>query len=449
MPLDHRRIARLRAREGARFEEARPRSRALLERARASLPGGVPMSWMNMLYEHPPIFIERGEGAYFTDVDGHRYLDMNQVDLSMNCGYAPAPIVDAVTAQMAKGSNFLLPTEDAIAVAEALAARFGLPKWQFTLSASSANAEAIRIARFVTGRRDILMFEGKYHGHFDDVLVTLKEGAVAPEGRGLLESAGKHLVPYNDLDAAKAALRDHDIACVLVEPALTNVGVVRPEPGFLEGLSRASAAKGCLLIVDEAHTQTCAYGGLTRAWGIDCDIVTLGKCLAGGLPIGAYGMSAALGDALEANLTSLPALNWQDRIATGGTFFAYALSLAAARAALDQILTEAGYTHTMGLGARLAVGIEAAIERSGLPWSAQRLYCRSGVSFAPRLPANAHEAAECAAPELSAALRLYMANRGVFEAIASAGPSASFPMVEADIELYLEVFGAFLTELTA
>ncbi|MEE9301399.1 MAG: hypothetical protein V3V17_09790 [Alphaproteobacteria bacterium] len=177
--------------------------------------------------------------------------------------------------------------------------------------------------------------------------------------------------------------------------------------------------------------------------------MTLGKCLAGGLPIGAYGMSAALGDALEANLTSLPALNWQDRIATGGTFFAYALSLAAARAALDQILTEAGYTHTMGLGARLADGIEAAIERSGLPWSAQRLYCRSGVSFAPRLPANAHEAAECAAPELSAALRLYMANRGVFEAIASAGPSASFPMVEADIELYLEVFGAFLTELTA
>ena len=415
------------------------------------MPGGVPMSWMASLYAHPPIFAATGDGAWVTDVDGHRYLDMNQADMSMACGYAPPAVVEAVKARMAAGSQFLLPTEDAIEVAEELARRWDLPCWQFTLSASTANAEVIRLARHATGRERILMFDGKYHGHIDDSLVMLVEGEVRPELAGLPSSAAARavLVPFNDLKAAEAVLAGRDIACVMVEPALTNTGVVLPAPGFLEGLREATRKSGTVLAFDETHTMVCAPGGLKSAWRLDCDAVAFGKSLGGGVAIGAYGLSRDLARHLEEPpLVPGAPMESVGGVATGGTLYANALSLAAARAALRYVLTPDGYARTAALGARLADGLDAAFRDAGLPWRAQRLFCRSGFTFAPELPVSAAEARRLARPDLYALLRLWMANRGVWESIAQAGPTVSFAMTGADMDFYLGRFRDFLSELT-
>lgn len=448
--LDPRRIELLTAREEEAFRTMRPRSLALWERAKRSLPAGVPMSWMISLHQHPPIFVDAGSGAWFSDVDGHRYLDMNQADMSMAGGYAPPAVVDRVEKRMARGSQFLLPTEDAIAVAEELARRWGLPYWQFTLSASGANTEVIRLARHATGRERILMFDGKYHGHIDDSLVMVVDGEVRPELAGLPRAAAGRavIVPYNDLPAAESALAARDIACVIVEPALTNTGVVLPKPGFLEGLREATRATGTILALDETHTMVCAPGGLKSAWSLDCDAVAFGKSLGGGVPIGVYGM----GEALARHLKEPPALPEAPMesvggVATGGTLYGNALSLAAARATLEHVLTPESYGRTAALGAKLADGLEAAFQAAGLDWRAHRLYCRTGFTFAPWLPATAAEARRLARPDLYRLLRLWMANRGVWESIASAGPTVSVPMTEADVDLYVARWREFLAEL--
>lgn len=448
--VDAHRIELLTAREAATFRAMRPRSLALLERAGRHLPSGVPMGWMAALHRHPPIFAATGNGAWFTDADGHRYLDMNQADMSMAGGYAPPAVVEAVARRMAAGSQFLLPTEDAIAVAEELAGRWALPFWQFTLSASGANAEVIRLARHATGRARILMFDGKYHGHIDDSLVMLVDGQVRPELAGLPDTAAGQavLVPFNDLAAAEAALAARDIACVLVEPALTNTGVVLPEPGFLQGLRDATRKTGTILAFDETHTMVCAPGGLKAAWKLECDAVAFGKSLGGGIAIGAYGLN----DQLARHLEEPPALPGAPMesvggVATGGTLYGNALSLAAASATLEHVLTPENYTRAAALGARLADGLDAAFREAGLAWRAQRLFCRSGFTFTDRLPKTAAEARRAARPDLYALIRVWMANRGVWESIASAGPTASFAMGEEDIDFYLARFREFLAEL--
>jgi len=444
--IDRQRLAALRAREDTRFAERTPRSRALRERAGAVLPNAVPMGWMAGLYRHPPPFVTRGAGAHFEDVDGNRYLDMNQADLSMNCGFGPAPVVEAVAARMREGSQFLLPTEDAIVVAEQLAERFGLPYWQFTLSASGASTEAIRLARLATGRERILLLDGNYHGHIEDTLVEAEDGRSRPQLLGLPKAAAERavVIAFNDLDALRQALAREDIACVITEPALTNVGVVLPDDGFLAAVRETAAAHGSLLILDETHTHMAAYGGLTRAWGLRSDMVTMGKSLGGGVAIGAYGMTAELARCMERHLdvdVGAPGL------AAGGTLYANALSLAAARAALEEILTPEGYERTTALGTRLADGIDRLIARHGLPWRAHRLGNRSGFCLTPDWPRNAEEAAVSIDADFIDARRVYLANRGIWEAIATAGPAASFAHEAADIDRYLAVVGDFLHEL--
>ena len=392
MTLSAERVRKLLAREQERFVAERPRSRFLLERGCRSMPGGVPMSWMVSLYEHMPMFIAGGSGAYFTDVDGHRYLDMNQADLSMNCGYGPEPVVRAVSERMKQGSQFLLPTEDAVAVAEELARRYGHSHWQFTLSASTANIEAIRLARVATGRDTVLLFDGQYHGEINESLVELEDGEVRPGTAGLLRGAAEctRIVQFNDLDAVESVLGGGEVACVVTEPALTNIGVILPDDGFLSAVRGIARQHGTLFVLDETHTQVCAYGGLTRAWGIESDMIVLGKCLAGGVSIGAYGMAEEMGRHLRGGWQPAATGNGPGAgAATGGTLFGNALSLAAARATLEQLLTEETYARGAALGGRLADGIEAAFRKVNLAWSVQRLYCRSGYTFAPQLPRNA------------------------------------------------------------
>jgi glutamate-1-semialdehyde 2,1-aminomutase len=344
---------------------------------------------------------------------------------------------------MRDGSSFLLPTEDAIVVSRDLGGRFGLPCWQFTLSASSANAEAIRVARVATGREKVLLFGGKYHGHIDDTLVKAFGSGTGPELLGLPRAAAERarVVPFNDLEALRAALRAGDTACVITEPALTNIGVVLPDEGFLAAAKAEANAAGALFVLDETHTQMAAYGGLINLWQLDCDMVTLGKSLGGGVPIGAYGMTRELADVMERHLDVDIA---GPGLAVGGTMYANALSLAAARAALEQVLTREGYDKVRTLGTRLADGIDAEIAKHGLPWKAHRLGGRSGFCLRPDWPRNAEEGAASIDADFIDARRVFLANRGIWEAIASAGPAASFAHGEADIDRYLAVLAEFL-----
>ncbi len=450
--MDRRKIAELKQREDARFVEQRPRSMALLEKARSTMPGGVPMAWMVALYGHEPFFIAEAKGAYITDVDGHRYLDMNLADTSMACGYGLDVVADAIDAQFRRGSQFLLPTEDTITVSEALATRFGHPHWQFTLAATSANTEAIRIARAFTGRDRILLFDGKYHGMIDETCMVPGEKGPEPEVRGLPKHAGMatDIVPYNDLAAVETVLERNQTACVMAEAAVTNVsGVLMPQPGFLSGLRDLTRRYGAILVIDEAHTHVCAYGGLRRAWDIECDIHVIGKAVAGGIPAGLYGLSDELSEFAEAALTSGRVGNLQlPQLAVGGTLYGNPLQMAAIGATLEHILTKEAHEKSARLGERLADGIEAGARRYGLPWSAHRLYSRSGYHFSETLPLTSEQAYAVHDPELRDLMRVYMANRGVWEAICSASPAVSLAAEDTDIDLYLSIYDACLAELT-
>jgi glutamate-1-semialdehyde 2,1-aminomutase len=436
--IDRRKLEELTARERESFSAGRPRSMELISRARAHMPNGVPMAWMASDND-APVYVSEGKGSRFRDVDGHEYLDTNIADMSMFCGYAPEPVVRAVSERVRRGTQFLLPTEDAIAVAEDLGRRYGLPGWQFTLSASGANAEAIRVARAATGREAVLFFDGHYHGHFDEATVTLDHGEPSPFGSGLPADVTRkvRIVQFNDEPAVRAALEARDVAIVLTEPALTNnLGLQLPEPGFHEALRRATRETGTVLTYDETHTHVIGPGGCTAAWSLEPDMVTIGKAIAGGIPLGAYGMSDQLAGIME-----------REEVATGGTLYGNALSLAAALAVLTQVLTPDAYEHTSGLGAILADGIQKAIADVGLPWTAHRFGPRSGTTFAPSIPANARESRSTFDAEIFRALRLWLANRGVWEALVGAGPTMSVAATEADVDRYLDGYSSFLRAL--
>ena len=447
--MNPQRIADVITRETARFTQARPKSAALLERAQASMPSGVPMAWMQGLTHHAPVFIDEGSGASFTDVDGNTYVDFNQADMSSTVGHGTPAVVEAVARRMAQGVQFLLPTEDAIVVSEELARRFALPFWQYTLSASSANAEAIRLARLATGREGVLMFDGSYHGHIGETLVDYAHETPQSNALGLPRDHARNttVVPFNGLDAADAVLAKGKTACVMVEPALSNVGLVLPKDGFLHGLREICDRHGALMIVDETHTHMFAFGGLVRLWDLKPHMVVIGKNIAGGVPIGAYGMGPDLADLMDRNL--FDHAGDEPGFASGGTLYGSALSMAAARATLEQVLTEDAYGHIAALGKRLAQGIQAIIDEAGLPWKAQHLESRSGWLYDTEEPVSGVDAVRKMDVALSDSRRIFMANRGIWEAIVTAGPAVSFPMTEADVDLYLQVSRDWIGELTA
>jgi glutamate-1-semialdehyde 2,1-aminomutase len=443
--LDPAAVRRLLDREWARFVQDRPRSRRLLADGARWMPHGVPMQWFHETEDHPVLFVAEGKGAHFVDVDGHRYLDMNIADMSMFCGYAPDPVVRAVSERVARGPQFLLPSEDALWVAEEFARRWGLPKWQFTLSASQANVEVMRLARVATGRQIVVMFHGRYHGHFDENLVVQEGGAASfEEGGPPREALGRvRLVHFNDPGAIREALAPRDVAVVLTEPAMTNnVGLIQPDNGFHEALRDAATETGTLLAYDETHTLFAGPGGLVREWGLRPDLVSAGKSIAGGIPLGAYGMTDELARTMEVG-------RGPTGVATGGTLFANPVSMAAARATLSEVLTGDAYDHAASLGARLADGLEAAVARVGLPWSVHRLYARSGVAYGPSLPRNELEAKEIQDPPFTALWRMFLANRGVWDAIPGAGPTVAVPGQAEDVDQYLAVVNELLDEVLA
>ncbi|PWT88481.1 MAG: aspartate aminotransferase family protein [Acidobacteria bacterium] len=443
------RIKELKDREDARFDKEHPRSIALRQRALSVMPNGVPMAWHRGSYHHEPLWVSHAFGAKFTDVDGHTYSDFNIADMSMFCGYASEPIIRAVNDAMKRGNQFLLPTEDSIIVSEELKRRYGLPKWQYTSSASQANVEAIRIARVATGRDKVLLFDGKYHGHFDQALVELDSaGSLQAEERGLPITVTSQavIVQFNDLDGVAKALSRNDIALVLTEPALTNnIGLLLPEEGFHDGLREITRAAGVLLCLDETHTQVVGPGGLTNAWKLQPDLVTAGKSIAGGVPFGAWGMTDEIANLLTQKKG--PDGERSDLIATGGTIFGNPLAMAAARVTMLEVLTPIAYAHTQTLGKRLADGMRKAVSKNGLPWWIHHLGPRAGYIFAPKPVRNAMEARAVQNDLLTRLIRIWLANRGVWEAIVGAGPVVPVPASEQDVDAYLSAFEELLAEL--
>lgn len=442
------------AEESAELIARSPKSVAWSAVAATHMPDGVPMAWMRALYRHQPLVAAEGSGSKFTDLDGHTYVDFNVADLSMAAGFAPPAIVEAITAQAQRGNHFLLPTTDAVAVCELLTDRFGLPKWQFTLSASGANADALRVARVATGRSTVLLFDGKYHGHLDQTMWAREHDELVPELLGLDPTSGAHVdeIPYNDVAALRQRLAVGDVAAVLVEPVLTNCGLVLPRPGFVAALNDEVSASGAVLIVDETHAQFACFGGGTASFGYQPDMITGGKGIGGGVPIGVFGMTDELAAVMAANLAHDPGVHEAGDttgVATGGTLYANALSMAAARAGLAHVFTRDASERVATLGARLQDGLQQQVDRVGLPWVIDRFGGRVQWRLTAEAPRTGADGYASVVVVLSDARKVFMANRGVWDAIGTAGPSVSYAADASDVDLYVSVAGEFLDALVA
>ncbi|MGH7701806.1 MAG: aspartate aminotransferase family protein [Gemmatimonadales bacterium] len=438
--IDRTRLGDLLAREQERFAVEHPRSKALFDRARDHLLGGVPMNWMVRWAGPFPVFVEEASGAYFTDVDGRRYLDLCLGDTGAMTGHAPRPSVEAVIDRVRRGVTFMLPTEDAVWVGEELARRFGLPYWQFALTATDANRFVLRLARRLTGRRKILVFNWCYHGTVDETFITLRDGVTGPRsgniGPAVDPSVTTRVVEFNDVPALEAALAPGDVACVLAEPAMTNIGIVHPEPGYHEALRAITWRTGTLLVIDETHTICAGTGGYTRAHRLQPDFLTLGKPIAGGVPAAVYGFTAEVADRIQASSS----VDEADTGGIGGTLAGNALSTAAMRATLRDVLTEEAYARTIPLAARFASGVESVIREFQLPWHVTSLGCRAEYWFRRTPPRNGAEAAASVDPELDRYMHLAALNRGIlmtpFHNMALISPATS----EADIDRHTAVF---------
>lgn len=436
--IDRGRLLRLLARERERFAATHPRSRELFERAQRHLLGGVPMTWMTEWAGDFPIFLDRAYGARLVDVDGHEYVDFCLGDTGAMAGHSPSMTAEAVERQMSRGVTAMLPTEDALWLGDELTRRFGMEYWSFALTATDANRWALRLARRITGRPKVLVFNWCYHGTVDEAFVALDERGVPASradntGPAVDPTLTTKVVEFNDIPALEAALAPGDVACVLAEPALTNIGIVLPEPGYHAALREITRRTGTLLIIDETHTLSAGPGGATRAWGLQPDMLTVGKALAGGVPVGVYGLSAETAGRLRAGAIGE---------GVGGTLAGNALSLAAMRATLTYVLTEEAYARMIPLAGRFVEGVRAAIEDFRLPWSIVQLGARAEYRYTPAPPRTGGEAMRAADEDLDAYLHLFLLNRGVlmtpFHNMALMCPATSAADVDRHTTLFRE-----------
>lgn len=440
-------VAILLQQELERFQDTHPRSYALFQKAQESLLDGVPMNWMVKWAGGFPVFVEEGHGAHFVDVDGHTYIDFCLGDTGSMTGHAPTALVDAVSKRVAQGTTFMLPTPDAIWVGEELQRRFGLRYWQMALTATDANRFAIRLARQITGRSKILVFNWCYHGTVDETFITLTPEGPRPR-RGNLgppvdPAVTTKVVEFNDVEALRAALEPGDVACVLAEPVMTNIGIVHPAPGFHAALRAITRETGTLLIIDETHTLCAGPGGYTGEAHLEPDFLTVGKAIAGGIPGAVYGFSQSIGERIRENSSLADA----DTGGIGGTLAGNALSLAAMRVTLEQVLTPDAYRHTQELAERFLSGVQTVIHHYRLPWNVTRLGSRVEYWFRPDPARNGQEAAEHVDPLLDRYMHLYALNRGIlmtpFHNMALMAPTTT----AGDVDRHTAVFSAAVASL--
>jgi glutamate-1-semialdehyde 2,1-aminomutase len=447
-PVDRGRLAELTERELRQFAAGHPRSADLFRRGQRSLIGGVPMPWMMRWAGGFPPFAARAAGARLTDVDGHEYVDLCLGDTGAMTGHGPPPVLAAVAEQGRRGITTMLPTEDALWVAEELGRRFGVARWLFTLSATDANRAALRIARQITGRPKVLVFSYCYHGSVDEAFAVRepggatvsREGNVGPPVDPALTTVA---VEFNDISQLEAALADHTVACVLAEPAMTNMGIILPDPGYHQALRELTRAAGTLLIIDETHTLSAGPGGCTAAWGLEPDMVTMGKAIGSGVACGALGIA---GDAAGQMLAQVDA-DYEDTGGVGGTLAGNALSLAAMRATLGTVLTPGAWEQMIPLATRFRRGVVEVIGQAGLGWHVTQLGCRAEYRFQPGPARNGTEASQASDSALERYFHLHAMNRGVlitpFHNMALMSPATA----SGDVDRHTEVFRAAVADL--
>lgn len=399
--------------ERARYAQARPRSQALAARAASHLMFGVPLHWMQDWATPFPLQLAEAAGARLTDVDGHHYTDFCLGDTGAMFGHSPPAVSQALQAQATRGLTAMLASEDAAVVGELLAERFGLPFWQFAMTATDANRFVLRWLRAATGRQVLLVFNGCYHGTVDDVFVDLVDGR--PTQRDSLLGQVQDLtqttrvVEFNDLAALEAALAPGDVACVLAEPVMTNIGMVLPDPGFWEAAQALIRRHGSLLVLDETHTISSGPGGYARAHGLQPDALVLGKPLGGGMPCAAYGFSAELAARAQAAKQAAP----PGHSGIGTTLSGNLLAMAAMRATLSTLMRPEVYAPMLSRASRLAQGLRALLAAHQLPWCVSQVGARCEFQFCPQPPRNGSQASAAMDPTLEHALHLALLNRGV------------------------------------
>ncbi|HEX5086214.1 MAG TPA: transaminase [Nocardioides sp.] len=446
--IDRARLTDLRRDEEARFVDLHPRSAALAEAQRVHLLAGVPMPWMTRWPGSFPVSVASARGGRLVDVDGLEYVDLCLGDTGAMAGHALPAATGAVADRMAAGATAMLPSEDGAWVGAELARRFGLPSWQLAISATDANRFVLRFARHLTGRPRVAVMDWCYHGTVDETLAVLSDdgrvvprpGALGPQADVATTTA---VVPFNDLDALDRRLADGDVAALLMEPALTNIGIVLPAPGYSEGVRELTRRHGVLLVIDETHTMCAGPGGATAAWGLEPDLLVVGKAIGGGIPCAAYGMTAEVAERLSG-----PMLGHDIDVAgVGGTLTGSALALAAIRATLSSALREEDFAVAVPLAERFTAGVAGAIDAHGLPWHVQRLGCRAEYWFCPPPPDGA-AAAAAVDEELEGFLHLWCLIRGVlltpFHNRALFCPAHT----GADVDRHTEVFTEALAALT-
>ena len=444
--VDRDHLAKLRKIEDERFLLLHPKSGEFFAKARQSMPAGVPMSWMSKWPGAYPVFVEEAKGSSFVDVDGNTYVDFCLGDTGSMTGHSPDAIATAIREQVGRGMSTMLPSKDAAAVSEELAKRFNLPLWQFTVSATDANRHAIRYARLITGKTKIIVIDRCYHGSVDESFATLdsKGKTVAREGNigaPVDLDVTTRVVPFNNLPAMKNALANNDVAAILMEPAMTNVGIVLPKDKYLAGVEKLAKEFGALLIIDETHTISVGPGGMTSQLSLSPDFLTIGKAIGGGFPTGAFGMTSSIADSIK-KLVDLEVI---DTGGIGGTLAANVLSLAAMKATLTKVLTKENFDQMIKLGNRWADGVEKVINKYELPWTVNRLGARAEYMFSEKAPIDGREAADAGDFELEQYIHLRMLNEGFlitpFHNMALISPDTTYEDVDSHTVMFEQMCG--------
>jgi glutamate-1-semialdehyde 2,1-aminomutase len=435
--------------EQTHFKQTHPRSFELYGRAKNSLLAGVPMHWMTRWPGGFPVFVAEAKGATFKDVDGNTYIDLCMGDTGAMTGHAPEALKPVILEQLSKGITTMLPSENALWVAEELQRRFGLKYWQFALTATDANRFSLRLARAVTQRPKILVYNGCYHGTVDEAYISLYDGKAQSRlgniGPQIDPTLTSKVIEWNDVEALKNALKPGDVAAVLAEPVMTNVGIVQPEPGYHDALRTITRKYGTLLIIDETHTISAGVGGYTKAHGLEPDILTIGKPLASGIPAAAYGFNEDFAAKAQAVIQA----PYADTGGIGGTLAANALSLAAMRATLEHILTEEAYTRMIPLAEIFEKDVQTIMQKYNLPWHVTRVGCRVEYLFREQVAKNGSEAMAGQDADLDAFIHLYMMNRGIlltpFHNMALMSPETTLEQVKRHGEVLEEAVKAIIT----
>ena len=439
--LNRSKLTELLNKEEQLFHKDHPKSYELYQRARKSLHGGVPMLWMIRWAGSFPVFVKEARGAHFTDVDGNDYIDLCLGDTGAMTGHSPDATVEAIQEQIQKGITLMLPYEDVIWVGEELQRRFKLPYWQFALTATDANRFVLRMARMLTDRPKILVFNYCYHGSVDETLIVLDEEGtpmsrpnnMGPQIDPLLTTK---VIEFNDIAALETALSARDVAAVLAEPVMTNVGIIHPEPGYHDALRELTRKYGTYLIIDETHTICTGPGGYSASFGLQPDFLTIGKPLAGGVPAAVYGFT----EEVSQQFTSRLNVDDADVGGIGGTLAGNALSIAAMKATLQNVLTDDFYSKAIQLQEKFTEGVETVIKEFDLPWIVKRLGNRSEYWFRPTPPRNGGEAFAAIDHELDRYMHLFMLNRGILMTPFHNMALISSEITEADVDYHTKIF---------